>query len=319
LVTLIAVIVVVAGIFALITDTSKLDFLLTHEDKSLKIWFFTLFGLGAASLIAAWAVQNIPYNREQAKKEAAQTQAAAAVLAAQAKLAKQERLINTLRDEISVMSRDLEHVKSITTRNRDTITFGYSPVRIINGVASSTFEASVMDEDGKRLAYVVVYLFPEAAFWKYFDHSDFENLEGAPLRFLNLLEQEPFASKLKANQQLIAVGLESSARTDSTYSYRRAALLCGALFAQTDGLIPVYGLDLGQYGGPRLTPDSLPERRQRSVVMIGMRDIAQGERMRPLLPEILNLVAIPGVDLRNYSRADNPAWIETRNCDGPRL
>lgn len=191
--------------------------------------------------------------------------------------------------------------------------------RRIGAFDETRAEVRVLDRLGMQQLVIVIHLFPDSAYWQFDSAGSFEDAAGTPIEFLRVVEDPSAELELNKFDYLIGVGLSSnSPGSQRQLAIARAAVLCGSLYGSSQsGGARALGLPLGIYQGPPQLAGSAQERRQRTVLIVGIRKVAPEVSERDLLLEVLREVALPGVDLALYSglaHGDPPTWLETRQC-----
>jgi hypothetical protein len=198
-------------------------------------------------------------------------------------------------------------------------------------IAQST-RVSVVDPSGREVYYVVFHLYPNAAFWEY-ETYEIEGPTGTRFSLGSLLSRSRAVSReLPTYDYVIGVGIASNPQEQAAgrlaFSERlaneRAAILCASLMSFSS-LRPhgerVWGMALGRYTGAPAPPRSAAERRQRTIVIVGVKRVAETTAsVESLVQEIVAQVNLPGLDVSLFSRARpplRPAFYRMSECSFP--
>jgi hypothetical protein len=187
---------------------------------------------------------------------------------------------------------------------------------------SVDISGQVTDLDGNEEAFIVFHFFKDTAYWKYDSDSLFEG-ETDPFDFFAHVANSAFVDELRKYQMIVGVGLASrTINPVPAIAQKRAALLCGALFARTIGgrQPTTLGLSLGEYVGPEYETRTSPKRTQRSVVIVGVTSASENADERSLIAKVARVVRLDDVELSNYSNIQDGGslkWVETLECDTP--
>lgn len=178
--------------------------------------------------------------------------------------------------------------------------------------ATTTIDVS---QRGARLASLTVHVLFDAASWEYGSARNAEDGAGQPIDLQAVLDQSDFAVRASDYDHVIAVGLSSSTTREEpdTLSRARAISLCAELYQKSYvdlSRTRVFALPLGHEVGPALSAGSSEERRQRTVVIVGVRKRSGTISELDLVRRVISRFRVPDVDLRRYSRVNGATQLE---------
>lgn len=261
--------------------------------------------------------------------------------------AKEAERLRQLREEqeAALQARLDEGIERLEQRIEDLEEAGYSDVsstemdnglRLTRGekteatgaLPSSQLRIEVDDKYGNDKLYMVFHLFENSAYWNYDSASGFtENgkvgTDGIALALAEAIENDPLAGTLPTYDMLIGVGQESKSQTTRPeIGFNRASHLCAILQPFSGGGAEVFGLDIGRYQGFEEDSLSSPDRKQRSVIIVGVEkaDEAATGLEEDLLEEVISEVNFSGLDLSQFSKlraGRSPTWLHISKCGAP--
>jgi hypothetical protein len=301
--------IAVAGTVALIASSTGFDRIraLHSGPLNLTIAFYACLMLAIVFVFGArWAVvQSGDIQEAQAKTE-------------------QQQRAQVVEDQLAEVVAELARLGERVERTQleaGRIALSTTTASRIGPLEASSTHVRVVSSDGRPQLALVFHLFPNSAYWRFDSAVAFEDPSGQPLDFLGVIHDRSVQDELNDFDYLVGLGLASnSPNSEEALSLRRAATLCGVLFGarRAAGAPRSMGLSLGVYQGPAQDTHARPERRQRSVVIVGIDRLAQNVSAEDLLVEVLRQVALPGIDLRIYSELSEgrgPRWLETDRCE----
>ncbi len=189
-----------------------------------------------------------------------------------------------------------------------------------DSVRAETVTAYHSNPDGLPVPFAVFHFFKDTAFWRFDDWIAFEDANGNAFDFAGYIGNAAFVDHLREYEIVVGIGLASNTQNQvPRIADRRAATLCGILYAHTLGQRQprILGLSIGQRTSGTLDTRRAPQRMQRVAAIVGVKVQRLDGTERELLEQIAKHVEIDGVSLSQYkgiAGESEPSWVETAEC-----
>ncbi len=136
------------------------------------------------------------------------------------------------------------------------------------------------DEGGK--AQIKIYMLYDSAAWSYGSSSKLITHTNRSANLADFLDSPEFSRDVQSFDTLVCLGLASGVAKGNladtiALSDARAVTLCGLVSRKIEAMLKktkVFGLPLGYHKNSKVKPNSLNERRQRSVVILGVQSLS---------------------------------------------